>query len=74
VPAPASYRVRLIEVAIAVRVSCETGQWQLADPDATALRLGALYDGSVGLLNAATRSISPAEAHLRKAFSLECGA
>lgn len=50
----------------------DRGNWQLADPKATALRLGALYDGLAGQLLAGTGLDAPAaESHLRKAFELE---
>ncbi|PWE30763.1 TetR/AcrR family transcriptional regulator [Pararhodobacter marinus] len=52
------------------------GVWRLADPQATALRLGALYDGLAGLLLSPAQILDAdqAEAHLRKAFALECEA
>ncbi|MBA4723443.1 TetR family transcriptional regulator [Alloalcanivorax xenomutans] len=55
---------------------CESGSWRLPDPEASALRLGALYDGLAGLLISGISPVSPdsAEKHLRKAFALECGA
>lgn len=50
------------------------GLWRLADADATALRLGALYDGLAGLLlsGVADLDAGAAERHLRTAFRLEC--
>lgn len=54
----------------------EQGFWQLADPDGTALRLSAIYDGLAGMLlsPAPNMDATQAEAHLRKAFELECQA
>jgi AcrR family transcriptional regulator len=54
----------------------EQGFWKLADPDGTALRLGAIYDGLAGMLlsPAQNMDVAQAEAHLRKAFELECQA
>ncbi len=51
-----------------------TAQWTLADPEATATRLGALYDGLAGLLHSRSKQLtrSVAEAHLRHLFALEC--
>lgn len=55
---------------------CDKGLWRLADPEATALRLGALYDGLAGLLISKARNLDPgdAEQHLRASFELECAA
>jgi len=52
-----------------------TGVWTLVAPEATAMRLGALYDGLAGLLHSRSRGLtrSSAEAHLRHLFALECG-
>lgn len=52
------------------------GLWRLADPEATAVRLGALYDGLAGLLHSGSAHLtrSAAEAHLRCLFDLECAA
>lgn len=51
-----------------------SGLWTLADPEATATRLGALYDGLAGLLHCRSKRLtrSAAEAHLRHLFALEC--
>ncbi len=51
------------------------GLWTLADPQATATRLGALYDGLAGLLHSRSKRLTRprAEAHLRHLFALECG-
>ena len=45
------------------------------NPAASALRIGALYDGLAGMLISGAAPIEPAdaEAHLRRAFELECG-
>lgn len=50
------------------------GLWTLADPQATATRLGALYDGLAGLLLSGSQRLTrpAAEAHLRHLFALEC--
>lgn len=50
------------------------GLWTLADPQATAIRLGALYDGLAGLLLSGSGRVtrSAAEQHLRHLFALEC--
>ena len=50
------------------------GLWALADPQATAIRLGALYDGLAGLLLSGSGRLtrSAAEQHLRRLFALEC--
>ncbi|MBO6727071.1 MAG: TetR family transcriptional regulator C-terminal domain-containing protein [Rhizobiaceae bacterium] len=50
--------------------------WSLPDPQATALRLGALYDGLAGRLLSPADNLDAdlAEAHLRQAFALECAA
>ena len=57
-----------------LRAGCDANHWRLADPGATALRLGALYDGLAGLLisGAAQLDAEEAEAHLRAAFQREC--
>ena len=49
------------------------GLWTLADPQATATRLGALYDGLAGLLLSGSQRLTraDAEAHLRHLFALE---
>lgn len=54
---------------------CEKGLWRLANPEATALRLGALYDGLAALLISRAQSLDApdAEEHLRAAFDLERG-
>jgi hypothetical protein len=54
---------------------CSSNQWQLPDPQGTALRLGALYDGLAGLLLSPTADMTAeqAEMHLRTAFGLETG-
>lgn len=48
--------------------------WHLPDPNGTATRLSALYDGLAGMLMPPAQGMHPAqaEAHLRKAFELEC--
>lgn len=50
------------------------GLWALADPQATAVRLGALYDGLAGLLLSGSGRLTrgAAEQHLRHLFVLEC--
>lgn len=50
------------------------GLWRLADTDATAVRLEALYDGLAGMLlsGVADLDAGAAEHHLRTAFRLEC--
>lgn len=50
------------------------GHWTLADPEATAMRLSALYDGLAGLLHSRSKRLSrsAAEAHLRHLFEMEC--
>lgn len=52
---------------------CHAACWHLADAKATAVRLGALYDGLAGLLLSPHPPIDAAgaAAHLRKAFDLE---
>lgn len=52
------------------------GLWVLTDPEATALRLGALHDGLAALLISKARILNArdAERHLRAAFDLECWA
>lgn len=62
-------------LAAVLRAGGKAGCWQLRDPDATALRLGALYDGLAALLIARTPRLDSgkAERHLRTAFELECG-
>lgn len=52
----------------------EQGAWQLADPEGTAVRLSALYDGLAGMLLSPAQNMDAgqAEAHLRRAFELEC--
>lgn len=54
----------------------ERGFWKLADPDGTALRLSAIFDGLAGILLSPAQDMdaAQAEAHLRKAFELECQA
>lgn len=54
---------------------CGAEVWHLPDPQGTALRLGALYDGLAGLLLSSTGDMTAAQAetHLRKAFHLETG-
>ncbi len=51
------------------------GLWALPNPEATATRLGALYDGLAGLLHSRSKRLTrpAAEAHLRHLFALECG-
>lgn len=58
-----------------LRSGSDAGLWRLADVDATALRLGALYDGLAALLISKAQSLNAheAERHLRAAFDLECG-
>lgn len=58
-----------------LRAGVAAGHWHLADPEATALRLEALYDGLAGLLISGARGLDAAQAerHLRTAFALECG-
>lgn len=58
-----------------LRHGVAAGCWTLADPAATAVRLGALHDGLVALLLSGIGGIGPAEAerHLRTAFALDCG-
>ncbi|WP_211371753.1 TetR family transcriptional regulator C-terminal domain-containing protein [Marilutibacter maris] len=55
---------------------CREGAWTLVDAQATALRLGALYDGLAGLLISGATAMTGADArgHLRAAFELECRA
>lgn len=62
-------------LAAVLRAGNKTGRWQLRDADATALRLGALYDGLAALLISNTPRLDArkAEKHLRAAFALECG-
>lgn len=62
-------------LAAILRDGDAAGCWRADDPDATALRLGALYDGLAGLLLSGARGLdtAAAEAHLRTAFRLECG-
>lgn len=62
-------------LAALLRAGCTTRKWQLPDPAASALRIGALYDGLAGMLISGATPIAPAdaEAHLRRAFELECG-
>lgn len=52
----------------------EQGSWKLEDPDGTALRLSAIYDGLAGMLLSpvADMDAAQAETHFRKAFELEC--
>jgi AcrR family transcriptional regulator len=54
---------------------CGAELWHLPDPQGTALRLGALYDGLASLLLSSATGVTAeqAEAHLRKAFQLETG-
>jgi len=63
-------------MAAVLRAGTTAGKWRIADPEATALRLGALNDGLAGLLIAGAAGLDPkaAEEHLRRAFALECGA
>lgn len=62
-------------LAATLRAGSRRGLWELTDPGATALRLGALYDGLAALLISKARSLDAcdAERHLRAAFDLECG-
>ena len=64
---------RLYEVLVAGQ---ERGSWKLADPGGTALRLSAIYDGLAGMLLSPAQDLdaAQAEAHLRRAFELECQA
>lgn len=57
-----------------LRSGTAAGVWTLPDPEATALRLGALYDGLAGLLLSGSSHLtgSVAEHHLRQLFALEC--
>lgn len=57
-----------------LQAGCDQGLWDLPAPDATALRLGAMYDGLAGLLLSPVAELDPAgaEVHLRKAMALEC--
>lgn len=52
---------------------CRSGNWQLQNPQETAVRLGALYDGLAGLLlsGAGDMDAKKAETHLRTAFEME---
>ena len=61
-------------LAGALADGADAGLWRLADADATALRLEALYDGLAGLLlsGVADLDAEAAERHLRTAFRLEC--
>lgn len=63
-------------MAALLRAGCTSQAWQLPDPAASALRLGALYDGLAGMLISGAGLAGPKEAerHLRRAFELECGA
>lgn len=63
-------------MAALLRAGCTTLMWRLPDPAASALRLGALYDGLAGMLISGAGLAGPmdAEQHLRHAFELECGA
>lgn len=55
-----------------LKAGVSQGLWKISDTAATALRLGALYDGLVALLLMnSTLAPESAEAHLRKAFALE---
>lgn len=51
-----------------------TGDWPLAEPAATALRLEALRDGLAAMILSADPDVDPARAerHLRTAFAKEC--
>jgi hypothetical protein len=64
---------RMREVLVA---GGERGFRRLADPDGTALRLDAIYDGLAVMLLSPAQDMdaAQAEAHLRKAFELECQA
>ena len=55
---------------------CNADCWQLPDSEATAVRLGALYDGLAAALLSPSPEITAAEAeaHLRHLFQLECRA
>lgn len=55
---------------------CREGVWTLPDPEATAIRMSALYDGLAGMLvsGAMPMKAKQAAAHLRAAFALECRA
>ena len=57
-----------------LRAGNEQRLWQLPDPEGTAIRLSAVYDGLAGMLMSPSEGMDPAqaEAHLRKAFELEC--
>lgn len=57
-----------------LRAGCEQNLWHLPDPEGTAIRLGAIYDGLAGMLMSPGEEMDPvqAEAHLRKAFEQEC--
>jgi len=56
-----------------LNAGCLSMRWHLPDPQATAFRLGALYDGLAGLLLVSDSDLTEAqaEAHLRMAFALE---
>lgn len=56
-----------------LKAGCQADCWQLPDPEATAVRLGALYDGLAGLLLSPhpPMDAAGAETHLRTAFDLE---
>lgn len=61
-------------LAEALRRGTETGLWRLADPEATALRLGASADGLAGLLLSRAPYLDRARAEqaLRRSFAIEC--
>lgn len=63
----------LEQLASYVRQGTEQGLWQAPDPDATALRLSALYDGLANMLltDSIDLSSEQAEQHLRQLFLLE---
>lgn len=57
-----------------LRAGCAEDIWHLENPEETAVRLGAIYDGLAGMLLSPADELRPeeAEAHLRKAFVNEC--
>ncbi|MDD7970861.1 TetR/AcrR family transcriptional regulator [Roseinatronobacter alkalisoli] len=57
-----------------LRAGCAKGIWNLENPEETAIRLSAMYDGLAGMLLSPAEEMHPekAEAHLRRAFANEC--
>ncbi|MCH4225519.1 TetR/AcrR family transcriptional regulator [Alcaligenes aquatilis] len=66
-------RRMLEQLASYLRLGTEQGLWQAPDPEGTALRLSALYDGLANMLLTQSTQLSPeqAEQHLRRLFFLE---